>query len=371
MSYRTVLRILLKGVILFILFILLFSFTYPLPALGRISVYNALVPGRLRLPYADNPQKAYSLSSFNLDAMFASHRLAAGPKPADEFRVLLIGDSATWGYLLKPEESLSEQMNATGARLSDGRRLQFYNLGYPVMSLSKDLLILSEAMRYQPDWIVWLVTLESFPYDKQLFPPLVQHNPESMRHLIQRFDLKLDPYDHGFTQPAFIDRRLADQRRELADLIRLQLYGVLWAATGIDQDIPESYPQRMEDLPDDTSFHDLQPPLEPDDLAFDVLEAGITLAGDTPVLIVNEPMFISQGAHSDIRYNFYYPRWAYDGYRRLIAEEATRQGWLYRDFWDAIPSEEFTNTAIHMTPEGTRQFAAMMVEALIDQIGKR
>ncbi len=365
MSYRPALRILLKGVILFILFILLFSFTNPLPALGRISIYNHLVPGRLRLPYADDPQRAYSLSLFNLDAMFASQQLAAGSKPADEFRVLLVGDSATWGFLLKPEQTLSAQMNAIGATLPDGRHLRAYNLGYPVMSLSKDLLVLSYAMRYQPDLIVWLVTLESFPYDKQLFPPLVQHNPIPMRRLIQRYGLKLDPYDPGFIQPNFLDWTLIGQRRQLADLLRLQLYGVLWAATGIDQDIPANYPQRMEDLPDDPSFHDLHPPLQAKDLALDVLQAGVALAGDTPILIVNEPMFVSQGAHNDIRYNFYYPRWAYDDYRRLMVEHSARQGWHYHDFWDAIPPDQFTNTAIHMTPEGTREFAGMLTQALI------
>jgi hypothetical protein len=366
MSYRPILRILVKGVILFNLFLLLFSFSNPLPALGRISIYNHLVPGRLRLPYADDPQRAYSLSLFNLDAMFASHQLAAGPKPADEFRVLLIGDSATWGFLLKPEDTLSAQMNTLGATLPDGRRLRVYNLGYPVMSLSKDLLLLSYAVRYQPDWIVWLVTLESFPYDKQLFPPLVQHNPDPMRDLIQRFGLRLDPGDPGFVRPTLIDRTLIGQRRPLADLLRLQLYGVMWAATGIDQDIPASYPQRMEDLPDDPGFHDLHPPLEQDDLALDVLEAGIALAGDTPVLIVNEPMFVSHGAHSDIRYNFFYPRWAYDDYRRLVAEQSARQGWRYLDFWDAIPPDQFTNSAIHMTPAGTRMFATLLTRALID-----
>jgi len=366
MSYRPVLRILLKGIILFILFILLFSFSNPLPALGRISIYNHLVPGRVRLPYADDPPRAYSLSLFNLDAMFASHQLAAGPKPADEFRVFLIGDSATWGFLLKPGETLSAQMNALGVTLPDGRHMRFYNLGYPVMSLSKDLLVLSYAMRYQPDWIVWLVTLESFPYDKQLFPPLIQHNPGPMRDLIQHYRLKLNPNDPGFVQPAFIDRTLIGQRRPLADLLRLQLYGVLWAATGIDQDIPASYPQRMEDLPEDPGFHDLHPPLEEDALAFDVLGAGIALAGDIPVFIVNEPMFVSHGTHSDVRYNFYYPRWAYDDYRRLMAEQSARQGWLYRDFWDAIPPDQFTNTAIHMTPAGTQAFASLLTQALFD-----
>ncbi len=57
--------------------------------------------------------------------------------------------------------------------------MRAYNLGYPVMSLTKDLLILDYAQRYQPDLIIWAVTLESFPYDKQLFPPLLQNNPGS------------------------------------------------------------------------------------------------------------------------------------------------------------------------------------------------
>jgi hypothetical protein len=39
-------------------------------------------------------------------------------------------------------------------------------------------------MRYQPDLIVWPITLESFPYDKQLFPPLLLNNPGPVKKLI-------------------------------------------------------------------------------------------------------------------------------------------------------------------------------------------
>ncbi len=84
--------------------------------------------------------------------------------------------------------------------------MRVYNLGYPVMSLSKDLLILSQAMRYEPDLIIWLVTLESFPYDKQLFPPLIQNNPERMRRLITDYDLNLDADDPNFHQPGLFER---------------------------------------------------------------------------------------------------------------------------------------------------------------------
>ena len=57
------------------------------------------------------------------------------------------------------------------------------------------LLLLSLVRPYQPDLIVWPVTLESFPADKQLFPPLVQHNPGPTRALIARYHLRLNPDD--------------------------------------------------------------------------------------------------------------------------------------------------------------------------------
>ena len=112
-------------------------------------------------------------------------------KPPGEYRVFLIGDSSTWGFLLPSDQTLAADLNAAGYTLSDGRQVKVYNLGYPVMSLTKDLLILSRAMQYDPDLIVWPVTLESFPYDKQLFPPLLQHNPGPVRDLITRYQFKL------------------------------------------------------------------------------------------------------------------------------------------------------------------------------------
>ena len=141
-----------------------------------------------------------------------------------------------------------------------------------------------------------------------------------MRALIARYHLTLDPNDPSFARPSFWDRTLIGRRRDLADWLRLQLYGVDWAATGIDQAIPASYTPRTVDLAADPSFHGLPPPhLAASDLAFDVLAAGVSAAGQAPVLIANEPIFVSDGQNSDIRYNFFYPRWAYDDYRQLLA----------------------------------------------------
>jgi hypothetical protein len=358
----TALRILVKALILFVLANLLFALVNPLPGLGRLSAYNVLFPGRERLPYGDNPARAYNVSVLNVDAMFASHELNAGPKPAGEFRVLLIGDSSTWGWLLKPADTLAAQINRAGLRSQDGRQVRAYNLGYPIMSLAKDVLIIDHAMAYQPDLVIWLVTLESFPADKQLFHPLLQHNPAAERSLIARYGLKLNPNDPQFVTPTLWDRTLVGSRRDLADLLRLQLYGVLWAATGIDQDYPAQYEPAAIDLQADNTFHSLQPPtLQASDLAFDELQAGVQRIGKIPLLIVNEPILISNGKNSDVRYDYFYPRWAYDQYRTLLAAQAQAGAWNYVDLWNLLPMQEFTNSAVHYTPAGAQTLARQLV----------
>ena len=371
-DFRFAGNVLIKGLLLFLIVNFGLASFDPLPGLGRWSAYNAVIPGRARLPYGDRPDRAYNLSLYQLEAMFASHEIAGAAGPGEyarraEYRVVVIGDSSVWGFRLKFDQTLTAYINAAEATTTDGRLVRAYNLGYPIMSLAKDLLILDQAMRYDPDLIVWMVTLESFPYDKQLFPPLLQNNPEPVRGLIRDYDLRLALDDPNFVNPSFWDRTLVGRRRALADVLRLQLYGVLWAATGVDQDIPEQFTPRMEDLPADESFHNLHPPaLAEGNLAFDILRAGMTRAGDVPVVIVNEPMFVSQGANSDVRYNFFYPRWAYDQYRVLLAEESRRNGWRYLDWWDGIPSTEFTDSAVHLTPSGSVQLAVQVTAAILE-----
>jgi hypothetical protein len=356
-------RVLIKALLLFFAVDLIFVPLNPLSMLGQVSAYNSLIPGRLRLPYGENPDQAYNLSLYSLDAMFASHELSAGKKPPGEYRVLLIGDSSVWGYLLKPDQTLSAYINAADLTSADGRQVHAYNLGYPTLSLTKDLVILRYAMQYQPDLIIWLLTLESFPVNKQLDSPILQNNPAATQDLISTYSLKLDLYDPRFVTSNFWDATLIGERRALADVLRLQLYGIMWAATGIDQYYPATYEPPQADLAQDKSFQNLLPPtLYPQDLSLDVLSAGVAIAGNVRVVFVNEPIYLSHGKNSDIRYNFFYPRWAYDQYRQFFLQTCQAQNWKCLDEWDLVASNEFTNSAIHMSPLGTHLLA--------DELGK-
>ncbi|MBG0771924.1 MAG: SGNH/GDSL hydrolase family protein [Anaerolineaceae bacterium] len=359
-------NVLIKGLLLFIIINFAVGLIPVGNSLGKLSLYNLIWPGRVRLPFGENPTEAYNLSLYDLEAMFASHEINAGEKPADEFRIILIGDSATWGTLLEPQDTLSGLINADGLTASDGRTVRAYNLAYPSMSLAKDLMILEKALTYDPDLILWPVTLQSFPNQIQVETPLVANNPQRVIPLIDAFDLPLQDNLAAFTQSTYWDRTLIGRRRTIFDALQLQFYGMMWAATGIDQTYPGNYTPAQRDFEaDDTAFAGWDSGTLPtDQLLTAALSAGTTLAGDVPVLIVNEPILISTGANSDVRYNFFYPRWAYDQYRELLTTLSAEAGWTYIDLWDVVPEAEFTNSAVHLTPAGSQVFYNALKPAL-------
>ena len=350
-------RVLTKAILLFVLFNFAFLFFKNVP-FGKVSLYNSIFPGRERLPFGETPA-AYNLSLFNLDAMFASHVLAAKEKASDEYRVLLIGDSSVWGTLLTPEQTLAGQLNKSDIHAC-GKTVHAYNLGYPTISLTKDLMILDQARQYQPDIVVWLTTLEAFPNDKQLTSPIVANNGERVQNLITKYQLPFDQNDPALVKPSAWEQTFLSQRRAVADLLRLQIYGALWASTGIDQIYPEDYERAQIDLEASEDFHGL--PSLKGKLAFEVLDAGMSIFQNT--ILVNEPMLISDGLNSEIRYNFFYPRWAYDEYHQRLAGYAVARNWHYLDLWDLVPTAEFTNSAIHLTSSGERLLANQIAEAI-------
>lgn len=357
--------LLLKATILFVLFNFALLFL-PELHLGRLSLYNSIFPGRERLPYGEVPE-SYSLSLFDIEAMFKSHIISGREKDPEEYRVLLIGDSSIWGTLLRPQETLAGQLNANPVDAC-GKTIRAYNLGYPTLSLLKELMLLDYALHAsgQPDMVIWLTTLESFPNDRQLTSPIVANNAERIHELIERYDLSADPNDPDLVKPSTWDETLVGQRRAIADILRLQIYGALWASTGIDQFYPKDYVRAQIDLEPNDEFHDLTSEHRAalrETLAFDVLEAGMS-AASVPTILINEPILISNGANSNIRYNFSYPRWAYDEYRQLLREHSAEKGWKYFDLWDLAPMQEFTNSGFHLTPRGEAMLTSKVAKII-------
>src|SRR5258708_17654095 len=168
---RLIRNVFVKALALFLLINVIYYFVQPMRVLDRITVYNTLVPGRLRLPFSESPDVSYSLIMDHLNQMVASHEVARS-KEADEFRVVLLGDSSVWGYLLDPNQTQAGCLNQLGLTVQSGPRggqkVHFYNLGYPTLSVMKDLLILRHTFRYKPDLFVWSTTLAALDPSDQL-----------------------------------------------------------------------------------------------------------------------------------------------------------------------------------------------------------
>ncbi len=358
-SWGFALRVLLKAALLFALVNAAFILLDPIPTIGRASVYNWLAPGRERLPYGTNAA-ACQITLDSLEALFAAHAVSA-PKRADEFRLILIGDSSTWGIQLRPDDTTAAFINMAGIS-AGGRSVRAYNLGYPTMSALKDLLILDQALTYQPDAVIWLITLESLARSEQLAAPLLGRNPAAARALIDRYALDYDSV--SLTAPSLWERTLIGRRRALADWWRLQACAWHWGATGIDHTVGE-YTPRSNDLSADLIWKGFTAEtLTPDALAFDVLAAGVDAAGTVPLLLVNEPIFIADGANSALRYNAWYPIWAYDAYRSWLHAESDRRGWRLLDIWDALDGARFTDSPVHRDAAGEQAVAKLLLQAL-------
>lgn len=360
MDTRFYRNVLLKALLLFVIFNLLLAFLPSTTGNDQLSLYNNLFQARQRFPFGEAPQQAYNFSLYDLDAMFSSHEVSARAGNKDEFRIFLLGDSSVWGTLLIPEETLAGQLNAA-ALTCNGQPAKFYNLGYPTISLAKDLMVLERAMRYQPDLIIWLTTLEAFPLEKQLASPLALNNPDRIKPLTDRYNLPLEVTQ---LDEDFWTRTLWGQRRVFADWLRLQVYGVMWAATGIDQFYADYEPAAWNLEPDETYYEFSPPNLPNEQLLWQALPAVFDIAGGTPLWLVNEPIMISAGENSELRYNFFYPRWAYDQYREELTQRAQLLTIPFIDAWDWIDPKEFTNSAIHLTPAGQKEFAKRLLNQM-------
>ncbi len=362
--------ILVKAILVFATFNTVYFVTQPLNLLNHLTVYNALVPGRTRLPFSEYPDASYSLIVTNIDQMLASHQIATA-KAQDEFRVVMIGDSSVWGYLLPPTQTQAECLNELGLTLPSGRKVHVYNLGYPTLSVTKDFLILRHALQYKPDLVIWPMTLASLYPTDQLGFEVVHAHFDEVSALETQYHFRFDPWPPA-NAPTWIDHTFVGQRRELADWLRYQLYALDWNATQIDHAIPKFVSPHPTSLVEDNNLLSVgvmrlaqAGKLAAGDLSLDVVKAAIDTAQaqQIPVLLVNEPMYRSDT--SQLRWNSYYPKWAYDDYRTILQDSAAHEGWHYIDYWNAVPNDQFTDTDFHLTPDASCDYARKLSEPLM------
>jgi hypothetical protein len=148
-----------------------------------------------------------------------------------------------------------------------------------------------------------------------------------------------------------------------------QAMGVLWSATGIDNheglhgdgEIPSP------NVENDPAYDGLLPNASSSpfiNLKLDVVLAGYARAGNVPVILVNEPIFMANGLNSEVRYNSVYPRWVFDEYRQFIFDWTSAQKQNYLDFWNILSPADFADQAFHRNASGERHFAEQLIPAI-------
>ena len=357
--------VVIKALCLFIVINVLYALIAP--PIADISIYNTLVPGLERMPFG-NSEDPYTLTIDNVDAMFAAHKISA-KKASDEIRVALIGDSSIWGENLLQGHTLAGQWNQLNLQCN-GKTVKFYNLGYPHPSVVKDLIFIEKVKDRQPDVILWFVTLNTL-MNQYRINPFLTGNREQALQLMDAYDIPFAPrktLSEG--AGSFYEKTLVGQRSFLARWIKLQTLSLVWLATGTDLHAALS---NLETPPTDVrkspGYRDLEPGTDlRESLLLDAIDAGHVIAGDIPVVLVNEPIFVATGMNSDIRYNDLYPRWAYDQYREIVASQAQASYLTYLDMWNIIPPKYFTDTPLHLNAEGERLFAEQLSPALLSTV---
>jgi hypothetical protein len=302
----------------------------------------------------------------NMDILFASHILTR-PKAADEFRVFIFGDSSVWGTALYPSETVAGLINQMDLRTCSGQRVVAYNLGYPSNSATKDLLFMQRAQQYQPDLNVWLFSMLAFQQVRQ-DGPFVVENPRAVQELMTEYGLPHDTSLLSVPPDPLWGATIAGQRRDLNLLVRLQASSLLLGVLGMDDPrIMSGHGVHYRDVPKASEdFFGILPPADLRDyLAFETLPFASDITGGK-IIYVGEPIEISSGEYSSIAYNAFFPRWAYDQFREVVAGMAAQNGWTYLDMWNLVPEEQFGSSIFHLLPEGETLLAGRLAEAILD-----
>lgn len=357
--------VIVKALCLFVLVNLVYGLTEP--SVADISIYNTLVLGLERMPFGDYSDP-YTVTVDNADAMFAAHEISA-PKASDELRVALIGDSSIYGEGLLSSETLSGQWNQLDPQCAD-QQIKIYNLGYPHPSIIKDLVFIDEVKERQPDVIIWFVTLNTVMNQYRL-NPFLTGNRERALQMMETYDLPFGPRKMLSEQKTgFYQDTLVGQRSFLARWLKLQALGLLWYTAGDDFHLEHGNTEIISpDVKKSPDYRDLPPGSDlRASLLLDALTAGHAVAGEIPVLLVNEPIFVANGMHSDVRYNDLYPRWAYDQYRGYLLDHTQKNSISYLDLWNAIAPEYFTDTPLHLSKDGEHLLAEQLNPKLLSMV---
>ena len=328
------LRVILKAVILFVAFNLLLAL-FPNPG---YFVFRQLLPKLNKFPiyavYYDSQAKhGFGVENvFDLNVLFNTHLLSYEKKPANQYRIIFIGDSTVRDGTLYP---IIDQQQC------GGKILHAYDLGYYGASATKDLMILHEAMKYSPDLIVWSVTSRTLSNEPKDF---AMANSADLVELTHTYGLSI-PLNQSFNGSGLFFSG--------GDKVRLQTrlvinYAVLFPAIRSPQrviqtainDIKANNVADQEALPGSGAY------------LFSALTTAPKIAGGIPFLLINQPRPSVVVTQAD-----------YVQYRQALLNLSGEQPWFFLDLWNLVSDRDFIDK-IHRNADGELLFNKAVLPAI-------
>jgi hypothetical protein len=362
-SLSITLRVLAKAVILLLIlnFVCLAVRFNPVATLTRFNTWWLVGHGRARLVYPSDFQNG----QLPVEDILGAHEIAYTPKTDDEYRVILLGESGIAGWGLHDQDTLSAQLTARNIRIN-GKRLVAYNLAYPSPSAARDVLILDGALRYRPDLVLWFITpaaLDNSVGAVDTNGVFFDLNREQLKRITSANNL-IDWYTTRFpTEPPNNLPFVAIQGQDTLPVwLNSLFYPFIVPDLGLTTRRVGSEP--LPEIPQYTIGRAGFDPMPNETWRF--LDIGRTLAeqAGARLMLINEPMLIGSGLHSDVIYNREYQRAFYDAYRQKLIDYAAQNKFRLVDLWNVIPAASFTDTPLHSDPAGYAVLTDHLVKLL-------
>lgn len=357
-------RVLIKAIMLLIIFDAT-QIAFDLAGtLERWRLYRSFTPLTERLGLANQIGDPIW---WTIDPLLDAHQIAQ-PKASDEFRVIFLGDSATFCLYCRSTEAIPSVFTQLGA-IFDGKHVIGYNLAYPGSDWMKDILILKHALKYQPDAIVWLVTAKGAGNQPLPQEPdahlIIRVNAAELPALARQFNLDTWETERYADADAWYQRSIFTHGGRYRDWLLLVVRSFRNALIYPNKDLTQEYllpgePVITKPIPAIAEINSALPGYDTfPNRQWTLLRAGHQLAAeaDVPLLVVNEPIYLASGPNTDVNYNPFYERNLYDRFRAALLDFTQQHTMTYLDLWNLLPAENFSNTSLHYNLEGNRRVA--------------
>jgi hypothetical protein len=291
------------------------------------------------------------------------------PGSAAESRVFVLGSSGIFGYPHAAGETAVAAVNRSFDER--GTPAHLFNLGMVWTYGPKDALILHEALRFEPDAIVYAVTLDDFYHRSPSgFPPVDSFFLANSRAVDRAAAAGLPGIGEAFERyRAHWTDDVAGEAlwRSLRESGRLARVGArqialraraAWVPGAAGDPVPPEESRKGYDCEDVKRFAlhwigwqdwSLLPWL-----------ADLQRASGTRVLVVNWPVAADPVGEC---FNSRYPKANFDDYNAWLARETEARGLRYLDLHDALGPDQFVDS-IHPNVDGQRAVAERLEAAL-------